>query len=49
MNRNGEKPLSLSEEEKAEPERPVDLAEQDELTRFDKSKKRKRRKKGGKA
>ena len=49
MNRNGEKPLSLNEEAKAEPARPVDLAEQDELTRFDKSKRRKHRKKTGKA
>lgn len=49
MNRNGEKPLSLSGEEKAEAKPSHDLAEQDALTRFDKSKKRRRRKAGGQA
>ena len=44
MNERGEKPLSLEPEGPVEPKRPVDLAEQDDLTRFDKS----RRKNGGK-
>lgn len=42
MNRNGEKPLRLDDTEKQEPPKPVDLAEQDDLTRFDKTKKKKR-------
>ena len=44
MNKRGEKPLDLEAEGPAEPKRPVDLAEQDDLTRFDKS----RRKNGNK-
>ena len=44
MNQRGEKPLSLEPEGPVEPKRPLDLAEQDDLTRFDKS----RRKNGGK-
>lgn len=44
MNAAGEKPLSLMAEEGTEPKRSLDLAEQDDLTRFDKAKG-----KGGKA
>ena len=40
LNRTGEKPLKLDEGEHAEPLKPVDLAEQDDLTRFDKVKRR---------
>ena len=40
LNRAGEKPLKLDEGEHAEPLKPVDLAEQDDLTRFDKVKRR---------
>lgn len=42
MNRAGEKPLQLDDREKVEAPKPVDLAEQDDLTRFDKAKKKKR-------
>lgn len=55
LNRAGEKPLKLDEGEHAEPLRPVDLAEQDDLTRFDKVKRRngkggnRSRKQGGEA
>ncbi len=45
MNRAGEKPLQLDETEKAVPAKPVDLAEQDDLTRFDKTKKKKKKRK----
>lgn len=46
MNRNGKKPDSLVEESKShEPQRPVDLLEQESVTRFDRSKKRKKRNK----
>lgn len=38
MNNAGEKPLSLLEEGSEEPKRSVDLAEQDDLTRFDRAK-----------
>lgn len=38
MNKQGEKPINLTEESEAQPKRHVDLAEQDELTRFDKVK-----------
>lgn len=46
MNKDGVKPISLSEEEK-QPEKKeyMDLAEQDSLTRFDKAKKKKKKKK----
>ena len=44
MNERGEKPLALDPEGPVEQKRPLDLAEQDDLTRFDKS----RRKNGGK-
>lgn len=48
MNRRGEKPLVLNEEENREPAKPVDLLEQDSLTRFDKSKgKRKKKRRPG--
>lgn len=40
LNAAGEKPLSLVGEEAAEPRRPIDLAEQDDLTRFDKGRRR---------
>lgn len=55
LNRAGEKPLKLDEGEHAEPLKPVDLAEQDDLTRFDKVKRRngkggnRSRKQGGEA
>ncbi len=45
MNKNGEKPDSLNNETADEPKRPVDLLEQDSLTRFDRTKKRKNKKK----
>lgn len=44
LNKQGEKPLSLLAEGMAEPARPIDLLEQDSLTRFDKNKKRKNKK-----
>lgn len=48
MNRNGIKPDSLLEEEHAtDAKRPIDLLEQESVTRFDKSRKNKRKKKGG--
>lgn len=43
MNQIGEKPLSLLAEGSEEPKTSVDLAEQDELTRFDKAKRNNRR------
>lgn len=46
MNRRGEKPENLMEEGQVEEKRPVDLLEQDNITRFDRAKKKK--KKGGK-
>lgn len=55
LNRAGEKPLKLDEGEHAELLKPVDLAEQDDLTRFDKVKRRngkggnRSRKQGGEA
>ena len=46
MNRKGEKPLSLQEDGKRnQPQRPVDLATQENINRFDKAKKKKKRKK----
>ena len=46
MNRNGIKPDSLSgDEHQGEPKRPIDLLEQESLTRFDKAKKNKKKKK----
>ncbi len=48
MNAQGEKPDRLDEGEAAEPARTVDLAEQDDLTRFDKARRSKNRnRKGG--
>ena len=50
MNRNGIKPDSLSEDEhQGEPKRPIDLLEQESLTRFDKAKKNKKKKKSNSA
>lgn len=46
MNRRGEKPLSLQEDgKKQEPRRPIDLATQENINRFDKAKKKKKKKK----
>lgn len=45
MNKNGEKPLRLSAEDTTQPSRPVDLVEQESLTRFDKSRRRNKGKK----
>lgn len=45
MNKNGEKPLRLSAEDSTQPARPVDLVEQESLTRFDKSRRRNKGKK----
>ena len=45
MNRNGEKPESLEEVGRKEDARPVDLATQDDLHRFDRKKKKKKKKK----
>jgi hypothetical protein len=46
MNRRGEKPLSLQEDGKKQtPERPVDLATQENINRFDRAKKKKKKKK----
>ena len=44
MNRQGEKPLTLEESAPVEPARPVDLVEQEDLHRFDKSKRKKNNK-----
>ena len=46
MNRAGEKPEALSETEQAETKTHVDLAEQDDLTRFDKARGSRRRGRG---
>ena len=44
MNRRGEKPLSLQEDgKKQEPKRPIDLATQENINRFDKAKKKKKK------
>ena len=46
MNRQGEKPLSLQEDGKKQaPERPLDLATQENINRFDRAKKKKKKKK----
>ena len=48
MNRRGEKPLKLErdgQEKQKEKPKPIDLASQDDLTRFDKAKKKKKKKK----
>ena len=44
MNRHGEKPISLEEGGHKEPERPVDLATQEDVGRFDKKKRKKKHK-----
>lgn len=46
MNRRGEKPDTLEEGGRKEPERPIDLATQEDLSRFDKKKKKKKKKSG---
>ena len=43
MNAAGEKPLQLEAEGKQQPSKPVDLAEQEDLTRFDKVKRKQSR------
>ena len=44
MNKKGEKPLSLQEDgRKLEPERPLDLATQENINRFDRAKKKKKK------
>ena len=44
MNKKGEKPLSLQEDgKKQEPKRPLDLATQENINRFDKAKKKKKK------
>lgn len=48
MNKNGEKPDSLEEGGRKEPNRTVDLAAQDDLHRFDKKKKKKKKSYGQK-
>ena len=50
MNRRGEKPDSLHEDgHKNEPQRPVDLATQENINRFDRAKKKRKKKKPQKA
>ena len=50
MNKEGNKPLSLQENSKARaPERPKDMLDDSDLTRFDKAKKKKKKKKKGDA
>ena len=44
LNRQGEKPLTLEESAPVEPARPVDLVEQEDLHRFDKTKRKKNNK-----
>ena len=44
MNKRGEKPVSLEEGGRREPERPLDLATQEDLNRFDKKKRKKKHK-----
>ena len=44
MNQRGEKPVSLEEGGHKEPERPVDLATQEDLNRFDKKRRKKKHK-----
>ena len=45
MNKNGEKPDTIEEGGRKIPEKPVDLATQEDLNRFDKKKKKKKKKK----
>lgn len=42
MNQRGEKPVALEEDGRKEPERPIDLATQEDLNRFDKKKRKKK-------
>ena len=44
LNKAGERPLYLEEQGPQEPQRPVDLVEQEDLTRFDRNRKKKNRK-----
>ena len=44
LNKNGEKPATLDKKVPGAPTRPVDLVEQESLTRFDKAKKRRNKK-----
>ena len=44
LNKAGERPLYLEEQGPQEPQRPIDLVEQEDLTRFDRSRKKKNRK-----
>ena len=44
LNRKGEKPATIEEGGHQEPERPIDLATQEDLNRFDKKKKKKKKK-----
>ncbi|MBQ2459706.1 MAG: hypothetical protein II505_03440 [Bacteroidaceae bacterium] len=44
LNRKGEKPATIEEGGHQEPERPIDLATQEDLNRFDKTKKKKKKK-----
>ncbi len=45
MNRQGQKPETIEEGGHQEPEKPLDLATQEDLNRFDKKKKKKKKKK----
>ncbi len=49
LNKQGEKPLVLDEEAQANAPHHVDLAEQDDLTRFDKAKRKKKKKPQGRS
>ena len=44
LNKAGERPLYLEEQGPQEPQRPIDLVEQEDLTRFDRNRKKKIRK-----
>ena len=44
LNKAGERPLHLEEQGPQEPQRPIDLVEQEDLTRFDRNRKKKIRK-----
>ena len=44
QNRRGEKPLSLDNDMNAAPSKPIDLVEQEDLTRFDNRRKKRRKK-----
>ena len=49
MNKKGEKPDTIEEGGRKVPEKPVDLATQEDLNRFDKKKKKKKKKKKSKS